>query len=353
MLKSKNLEIGVLDLIGKKTLDGWCLESAATFPADHTGGYFSQCFHVTRDGQKAFLKALDLDKFDIMQLMTYFGEFKYEQDTLAVCKDGRMNRIVRLLEAGAIDRGVGFPQAQSKVPFIVFELAAGDIRESIDISKSIPIRWKFFVLHQTTLALMQLHRAQIAHQDLKPSNVLRFSDNTLKLGDLGRSTQRNRPAPHDGLPRPGHINYAPFEQRYSYEAPAEWAERRISSDVFQLGTLVAYTFTSIVLPSYMLGTINSSYLPNNWGGRYADVMPYLQDHLARSVMEISVDLPEPFRAELAQIILDLCHTDPLQRGKFGSKNGQPNIGPLWLQRYVARFDILEKKAAVLTSNKHA
>lgn len=343
----------MLDLIGKTTTGGWLLESAATFPSDHTGGYFSQCFHATREGQRAFLKALDLDKFDIIELMTYFGEFKYEQETLSLCREGRMNRIVRLLEAGAIDRGVGFHPSQSKVPFIVFELAEGDIRSSIDISKLIPNRWRFFVLHQTTLGLMQLHGAQIAHQDLKPSNVLRFSDNTLKLGDLGRSTQRSRPAPHDALSLPGHINYAPFEQRYNYTAPAEWAERRISSDVFQLGTLVTYTFTSIVLPSYMLATIDPIYHPNNWGGRYADVMPYLQEHLARSVLGVSVDLPEPFRAELVQIILDLCHTDPLQRGKLGSKNGQPNIGPLWLQRYVARFDILAKKAAVLENIKHA
>lgn len=337
------------DLIGKNTPDGWQIESAAIFSSDHTGGYFSKCFHVSRSGEKAFLKALHLDKFNIMDLMTYFLEFKYEQDTLSVCKDKRMNRVVRLLEAGAIDRGAGFHPTLSQVPFVVFELAEGDIRSSIDISKSIPNRWKFFILHQTTLGLMQLHSAQIAHQDLKPSNVLRFTDNQLKLGDLGRSTQRTRPAPHDGLNRPGHINYAPYEQRYNYAAPAEWSERRISSDVFQLGTLVTYIFTSIVLPSHMLGSIDPHYHPNAWGGSYSDVMPFLQSHLVKTIRDISPDLPAPFREELMQIILDLCHTDPLQRGKFGSKTGLPNIGPLWLQRYVSRFDILGKKAAVLES----
>lgn len=343
----------MIDLVGKTTPDGWYLEGAAAFPVDHSGGYFSQCFNVTRDGQKAFLKALDLDKFDIMKLMGYFAEFKYEQETLTVCTAKGMSRVVRLFEAGAIARGAGFHPTQSQVPFIVFELAEGDIRSSIDISKSIPIQWKFFLLHQTTLGLMQLHGAQIAHQDLRPSNVLRFGDDKLKLGDLGRSTQRGRPAPHDGYNRPGHLNYAPLEQRYDYVAPTEWAQRRISSDVFQLGTLVAYAFTSVVLPSHILATIEPSYHPNNWGGTYADVMPYLQAHLVRSVRDISVDLPEPFREELVQIILDLCHTDPLQRGKFGSKNGAPDIGPLWLQRYVARFDILKKKAGIMESIKHA
>lgn len=341
------------DLIGKTTSDRWFVDKAATFASDHTGGYFSQCFHVTRDGQKAFLKALNLDKFDIVELMSYFAEFKYEQETLAVCRDGRMNRVVRLLETGTIHRGDGFHPIQSQVPFIVFELADGDIRSTLDVSKVISNRWRFFVLHQTTLGLMELHKAQIAHQDLKPSNVLRFGDNELKLGDLGRSTDRRRPAPHDGLARPGHINYAPFEQLFNYTAPAEWAQRRISSDVFQLGTLVTYAFTSVVLPRYVLAKIDPSYHPDNWGGTYADVMPFLQAHLVQSVQEISIDLPEPFRDELVRIILDLCNVDPLQRGKLGSKTGQLNISPLWLQRYVARFDILAKKAAVQESVAHA
>lgn len=341
------------DLINKKTKDGWVLEKAATFPVDHTGGYFSRCFHVTRDGQKAFLKALDLDKFDLRSLMGYFTEFQYEQDTLTICRDSRLNRVVRLIEAGSLDRGDGFNPIQRHVPFIVFELADGDIRSSIDISKNIPNSWRFFVLHQTTLGLMQLHSAQIAHQDLKPSNVLRFGDKELKLGDLGRSTHRGRPAPHDPLPRPGHINYAPFEQRYNYTAPTEWAQRRISSDVFQLGTLLAYTFTSVVLPSNVLATIDHNYHPDNWGGTYTDVMPFLQAHLVSTVHDISVDLPAPFRTELTQIILDLCHVDPLQRGKLGVKNGHPNIGPLWLQKYVSRFDIMAKKAAILDKKTYA
>ncbi|MDO8771030.1 MAG: protein kinase [Burkholderiaceae bacterium] len=341
------------DLIGKTTQDGWFLIKPAVFAADHTGGYFSRCFHVTRDGQVAFLKALNLDKFDIRALMGFFSEFQYEQDTLTLCRDNRMNRVVRLIEAGNIDRGDAFNPIQRTVPFIVFEMADGDIRDSIDVSKNVSSRWRFFVLHQTALGLMQLHSAQIAHQDLKPSNVLRFGETGLKLGDLGRSTQRIRPAPHDGLARPGHINYAPFEQRYNYTAPAEWPLRRITSDVFQLGTLLTYAFTSVVLPSSVLSSIDPNYHPDNWGGTYADVMPFLQAQLVKTVQEISDDFPKPFRDELIQIILDLCHVDPLQRGKLGSKNGQPDTGPLWLQRYVSRLDILEKKAAALEILKHA
>jgi len=334
------------DLEGKSTPDGWLLGKIVSFPDDHTGGYFSKCFHVTRNGDAAFLKALNLDKFDINQLMGFFAEFQYEQETLEKCRDIRMSRVVKLVESGSLDRGNSFHPIQRKVPFIVFELAEGDIRNSVDISKDVSNSWRFFVLQQTALALLQLHGAQIAHQDIKPSNVLRFDRNALKIGDLGRSTDRQRPAPHDHHQRPGHINYAPFEQLYSYTAPTEWAQRRISSDVFQLGALVTYVFTSVVLPRYVVSKLEAGYQPTNWGGTYSDVMPFLQASLVSSVEEISEDFPDQFRDELVQIVLDLCHVDPLQRGKLGAKDGKPNVGPLWLQRYASRFDILAKKASI-------
>lgn len=341
------------DLIGMTTKDGWLVESAATFAADHTGGYFSSCFNVSRDDQKAFLKALNLDKFDILSLLEHLNGFKYEQDTLEICRENRIQRVVRMLERGTLDRGIGFSAIQRTVPFSVFELASGDIRSSVDISQDVPDSWCFFVLHQATLGLLQLHGAQIAHQDLKPSNVLRFGKKELKLGDLGRSTHRARPAPHDGLARPGHINYAPFEQRYEYIAPTEWAQRRISCDVFNLGTLLTFIFTSNVLPHAVLSTIDQQYHPDNWGGTYAEVQPFLQAQLVKTVQGISGDLPARFREELTQMIFDLCHLDPLQRGRFGSKTGQPNMGPLWLQKYVARFDVLGKQASVLERSINA
>lgn len=107
-----------------------------------------------------------------------------------------------------------------------------------------------------------------------------------------------------------------------------------------------FVFTSNVLPSLVLSTIEPQYHPKLWGGTYADVQPFLQAHLVKIVQDISGDLPALFRDELTLMILDLCHVDPLQRGRFGSKTGKPNIGPLWLQKYVARFDVLRKLALV-------
>jgi serine/threonine protein kinase len=227
----------------------------------------------------------------------------------------------------------------------VFELAEGDIRSSV-VSKNIPHSWRFTVLHQTTLGLMQLHSAQIAHQDIKPSNVLLFNNGDLKVGDLGRATRRAQVAPHDTDIVAGGIKYAPFEQRYGFRPSGDWAEMRISYDVFNLGTLLTFIFTANVLPSKVLSTIEPHYHPDNWGGSYADVQPFLQSHLVKTVQEFSDDLPSDFRDELTKMILDLCHVYPAQRGRWGSKTGKPNIGPLWLEKYVSRFDVMHKKAVL-------
>jgi serine/threonine protein kinase len=342
----------MLDLIGKTTPDGWLISEQAAFPADQTGGYFSSCFYVIKDGKRAFLKALDIEKFDFSELPTLIAGFQYETDLLALCKDKRLNRIVQIQESGRIERNPTLPQILRHVPFLVFELAEGDIRRSVDVSTSATTQWRFFVLHQTTLALMQLHAQSIAHQDLKPSNVLHFGADSLKLGDLGRSSLRGKAAPHDNAVPVGALNYAPFEQRYGHR-PADWTERRLSADVFHLGCLVVFAFTNVVFPDYVMNQLDSPYHPQHWGGRYEEVMPFIQASMAKSLYEVAQDFPELYRSELTKMVLDLCHPDPTLRGR-GAANGKTTPGDLlWLQRYVSRFDILEKSTRVRRRENNA
>jgi hypothetical protein len=56
-----------MDLKGKTTPAGWVIGEQVGFAADHTGGYFSDCYYVEKEGRKAFLKALDIEKFDIVR----------------------------------------------------------------------------------------------------------------------------------------------------------------------------------------------------------------------------------------------------------------------------------------------
>lgn len=334
----------MLNLTGKVTADGWLVGEPVVHAADHTGGYFSDCYYVEKSGKRAFLKALDIEKFQIHELMGILAGFEYESGLLALCKEKRLSRIVQVLESGQLERDPNAPAVLRNVPFLVFELAEGDIRQTVDVSAAVSDQWRFHVLHQTTLALLQLHGQSIAHQDLKPSNVLRFNGGGLKLGDLGRSSLRGKPAPHDQFLRPGALNYAPFEQRYG-EVPSDWVERRLSTDVFHLGCLVVFAFTNICFPEFVLERLAPPYHAANWGGSYAEVMPHIQAATAEALRDICGDFPERFREDLLEIVRDLCYPDPKLRGRMGT-SGNSVAGLLWLQRYVSRFDILEKRARV-------
>ena len=197
---------------------------------------------------------------------------------------------------------------------------------------------------------MQLHGQAIAHQDLKPSNVLRFPDGNLKLGDLGRSSLRGKQAPHDNMAVPGALNYAPFDLQYG-QLPSDWVERRLSTDVFHLGCLTVFTFTNICFPTFVMGQLAEPHRPANWGAPYDQVIPHIQVAMIQALQAISDDFPDRFRDDLISIVRDLCHPDPALRGQSGARGSAP-VGQLWLQRYVSKFDILEKTARVRLSVKN-
>jgi eukaryotic-like serine/threonine-protein kinase len=333
-----------MNLKGKTTPGGWLIGEQVTFTTDHTGGHFSDCYFVEKNDKRAFLKALDIEKFNISQIMGLMAGFEYESNLLALCREKRLGRIVQVIESDKVERDANAPPVLRHVPFLIFELAEGDIRDSVDLSKAVSNQWRFQILHQTTLALLQLHKEHIAHQDLKPSNVLRFADKRLKLVDLGRSSLRSRSAPHDALTIAGAHNYAPFEQRYGY-LRENWLERRLSADVFHLGCLVVFSFTNICFPEYVIQKLADPYRPSNWGDSYELVIDHIQAATVEALAELSPELPVRFRAELIEIVRDLCHPDPTARGRTGVAS-RIEAGPLWLERYVSRFDILEKHARI-------
>src|SRR5437879_7964713 len=105
-----------------------------------------------------------------------------------------MSRIVQALEDGSIV--VDPSNAAGIVQYLIFELADGDIRKQLEFNDKIDMVWKLRTLHNTATGLQQLHSREIAHQDVKPSNVLSFGNQGSKLGDLGRAAHKNHNAPH-------------------------------------------------------------------------------------------------------------------------------------------------------------
>ena len=335
------------NIIGMATAGGWKVSEAVTFPADHTGGYFSECFYVEKGPEKAFLKLLDISRFpDMGQLMQGMSEFAYETELVKLSTAKGLSRVVRLLESGEleVDPSNAIPVLR-RIPFLVFERGEGDIRSTVDVSHPVTDKWRFCVLHRAAAGLLQLHKANIAHQDLKPSNVIRITGEELKIGDLGRSTIRGRSAPHDSLSIAGARSYAPFELRYSYEL-ADWLQRRIATDVFHVGCLTVYVFTNVVLPGLVFQKLDQAYHPAEWGDPYMGVVPHIKAALQEALDDLEKDFPEAFQKELCAIVSDMCDPDPNRRG-LGS-GVRSSVGTtLWLQSFVSRFDILAKRASVL------
>lgn len=307
-----------------------------------TGSSFSIGYKAERsDGRLGFIKALDLSKAeqteDPARTLQYLTTaFNFERDVLATCKG--MSRVVHILAEGIetelVDGRVQVAQ------YLVFELASTDLRKLRYTVSTFDIALSLRTLHHIATGLAQLHMRKIAHQDIKPSNILFFQGQGSKLGDLGRSSVRSRPGPHDELEVPGDLSYAPPELVYGHVSP-DWDTRRRACDLYQLGSLAAFAFTGVGTTSLLNKHTHESHRPAQWSGDYPEVLPYLETYFREAILEIREHLPNPFVNDLTRALAELCHPDPNRRGHPRSRA----IGsPYSLERYVSLFNRLALEA---------
>jgi len=219
-------------LLGMILPGGWKVIRPVEKRPGSSGGFFS-CGYVVESetGQLGFLKALDysaamaeVDPARALQVITEM--FNFERDLVRVCTNKHLDRVVRGLSDGAV-RVDGQP-----VQYLIFELADGDARSQADESHRYERAWSLRALHHVATGIAQLHRESIAHQDLKPSNVLSFDGGKVsKVGDLGRASHRGDYPPHEDVPIAGDVSYAPPERLYGYQDP-DWSRRRLGCDAY-------------------------------------------------------------------------------------------------------------------------
>ena len=332
-------------LVGRELPKGWIVEESIERPESATGGHFSSSYIVRSDsGIRAFLKAMDYkkalesrDPAKALEMMT--AAYNFERDVLEKCKDHNLSRIVSVLDSGTLPPQEGDPS--SVVQYLIFELAKGDIRSFIDFEEDFDTAWVLRTMHQAVAALRQLHSVEIAHQDVKPSNVLIFEDNLSKLADLGRASDRNSTSPHDEFRCAGDYTYAPPELLYGHVAQ-DWGTRRLGCDMYLLGSLVTFLCTSISMTHLLLERLNKKHHYKNWGGTYSDVLPYLQHAFTQIIRELRTKLPSGFADDIAELVKQLCNPNPELRGH--PKNIKYGNNRYSLERYVSIFDYLAKRA---------
>jgi eukaryotic-like serine/threonine-protein kinase len=182
----------------------------------------------------------------------------------------------------------------------------------------------------------------MAHQDLKPSNVLVFEeDGGSKIGDFGRAWAKDFPAPHDGLPIAGDMGYAPLELLYG-EVAVDVNRRRYGCDTYHLGSLTVFLFTRVHINALVEVHLAPEHLPFAWGGTYAAVLPYVQAAFAEARQEFSSHLPQFLRPDLTEVVSQLCEPDATKRGHPLNRQGHTN--QFALDRYISKFDLLALKA---------
>lgn len=349
------------DLVGKIIGEWKVIEkyAAPDRSKGETGGNFSVCYKVERDGRMAFMKVLDYARISIshgispeqlrIRTQNATEQFNYEKRLSVYCQDRHVSKVVYFIDSGDVNLDGYF--LNGAVSYIVYEMADGDIRKVFDFSKKVELAArinslsaKLKSLHDVSVGLSQLHRNDISHQDIKPSNVLSFTGES-KIGDLGRSLCFDADIK---CPYPLHFNgdrtYAAPETFFSDFIGTK--ESLYQVDNYMLGGLVTFYITNVAF-----NQILNSYLPDSLqlipGKSHMDTYtPYLPDMYnayQKALKDIDQEIPlDSVKEGILRIISYLCDPDPSHRGHPRNLASlTPNFD---LQRTIKEFDVLQKKA---------
>ena len=321
-----------------------------------TGGMFSIGYEVkNKKGEKAFLKAFNFkdvfkDKKNMMLILNHFNKkYNYEKEILEKCFNKKLKHIVNILDAGTISKdGYIVP-----VPYLIFEMADKSLRGRInEINKKIDILWNLKCIHQVAVALQEIHKIDIAHLDLKPSNILIFDNKTSKLTDFGRSSLKTSPnKPYYDLNGKveGDRTYSPIERLYGVN-DGDWYEIKIGTDFYLLGSFIFQMFTGYGITVAVMENLDPQFNWKIWRGNYNDVYSYIVEAYT-NVMEkfeqiLKKYMDEKNRQEIINIVNEMCNPNR-------AKRGDPQIikrkqkEKYELQRYITRIDRIIQRLEII------
>lgn len=328
------------NLKGLSLPTGWTILEVVPKHPTATGGLFSEGYLVSnKAGKKAFLKAIDYSDAaaspdPALAIKSITDAYVFERDMLARCRANKLNRIVTAIEGGNIGASPG-----DLVLYLIFELADGDIRQLLASAQKVNLAWQLRVLHQIATGIRQLHSQSIAHQDIKPSNVLLFNTSGSKLADLGRAAAEGLKPPHEDYEVAGDRTYAPLELLY-HHIPPDWRRRRYGCDAYLLGSMIAYMFTGLGTTALVISELDLRLRPGQWAGTYEDVLPAIRDAFSKVLVNFKRSVPSCLRDELVSSVRSLCDPDPALRGHPKNHTGNQ----LSLERYITEFDLFASRA---------
>ena len=148
---------------------------------------------------------------------------------------------------------------------------------------------------------------------------------------------------HDDLDIAGDMNYGPPEGLY-HSIPHDFRARRYGCDLYQLGSMVCFVFTSTTMNAQLSSELNPVHHWTNWRGTFGEVLPYLQEAFARALETIGGSIAEEIREDVIALMQQLCEPDPAKRGDHMAR--APGRNPWSLERVITRLDLLSRRAEI-------
>ncbi|MEY3379868.1 MAG: hypothetical protein RL468_466 [Pseudomonadota bacterium] len=335
-------------LVGVNIAGRWRLDEKFHEGKQESGGNFGIGYTATDldDGSRRFVKVVDFRSrmSDLSQLRQLLELAEFEVVMHKACM--RMSKVVRMVGHGQL----AFQTPTNPDPYnylcLVLERGDGDIKSHVDFRPDRSPYWKLWVLREVALAIVQMERAQLAHNDIKPSNVIRFPSNgvshNIKLGDLGRAVTKSGTGPFDGYGWAGDPRHKPLEVLYGWEEP-EWQNRRTAADAYMLGNLVSFLFSGASLTERVTNSLPPEYRHGAGGfvGPYRELLDIIR-YTRNSVLENQVipTFPAELRQELGDIVRWLTEPDPKLRGEPSARRA----GSVGIDRIQSRLERLAQRA---------
>lgn len=331
-------------ILGMTTDCGWNIFHQIDTEQKSGGNHCIRYLARNSKGDVAFLKAMDLSsafqlqaKDRLREINNLTGHYLFERDILNKCKEKSMTKVVIPLSAGEIRIPSQIPPLD-EVYFIVFEKAENDLRQAFIDSP--PSTWfSFFrAIKHTCLGLEQLHSAGIAHQDIKPSNILNFEQAVSKIADLGRVIDEKGESPFANYYFAGDLNYAPIEILFSVQINK--FEERYLADLNAVGSLIYQTMVGVPIT----GALVSEALlisPAIQQMNYSQSLPVLETAFFTLMDRLYQECEARFDADIAKevvnTVIEMCHPDYKKRGSPRALNTQLRTN---MRRYTSKVNAI-------------